>query len=82
MSPTYPRIVEGDPVFHSVSKPLEAQVGKVVEVVDHADVLPAAIFLLQHLWSADLLLLRDAGRRCLDTVKAELPPGVNPSGKA
>lgn len=57
LKPTYPGIVEGDPVFHPVSESLEAQVGKLIEVVDHADVLPAAIFLLQHLWSSDSLLV-------------------------
>lgn len=46
---SHPGVVEGDPVLHSASKPLETKVGKVVEVVDHGDVLPAAMFLLQHL---------------------------------
>ena len=45
----YPWIVECYPVFNPVSKSLEAEVGKVVEVVDHADVMPSPVFLLQHL---------------------------------
>lgn len=50
---TYPRIVERHPVFDSVSKALKAQTGKVIKVVHHADVLPAAILLLQHLSGDD-----------------------------
>lgn len=46
---TYPRVVEGDPVLDPVAEPLKAQAGKVIEVVDHADVLPASVLLLQHL---------------------------------
>lgn len=46
---TYPGIVKGDPVFDSVAKSFKAQVGVLVKIVDHANVLPATIFLLQHL---------------------------------
>lgn len=43
---TYPRIIESDPVLDSVAKSLKAQVGKVVEIIDHAYILPSTIFLL------------------------------------
>ena len=46
---TYPWVIESDPVFHAVAKSFEAQIGKLVEVIDHADILPPAIFLLQDL---------------------------------
>lgn len=46
---SYPRIVEGDPVFDSIAKSLKAQVGKIVEEVDHTCILPTSIFLLQNL---------------------------------
>lgn len=46
---TYPWVIESYPVFHTVSKSLEAEVGIVVKVINHADVLPPSIFLLQNL---------------------------------
>lgn len=54
---THPGVVEGDPVLHSVPKTFKTQVGEFVEVADHAGVLPAAIFLLQHLRDADILVM-------------------------
>ncbi len=46
---SYPRIVEGDPVFDSIAKSLKAQIGKIVEEIDHTVILPTSIFLLQNL---------------------------------
>lgn len=43
---TYPWIVESDPVLDSVAKSFKAQVGKVIEIIDHAYVLPSTVFLL------------------------------------
>lgn len=53
-----------------------------MEVVDHADVLPAAVVLLQHLRGSKVWLVGDAGHGCPDTLEAEPPPVVDPSGKA
>lgn len=45
----YPWVVEGDPIFDAVTKSLKAQVCKLIEMVDHAYILPSAIFFLQNL---------------------------------
>lgn len=46
---TYPWIVERDPVLDSVAESFKAQVGKFIEIIDHAYILPSTIFLLQDL---------------------------------
>lgn len=47
--PAYPRITEGDPVLHPVPEGLEAQIGVITEVADHAHILPAAVLDLEQL---------------------------------
>ena len=43
---TYPWVVESNPVFHPVAKLLKAQVSKIIEMIDDANILPATIFFL------------------------------------
>lgn len=46
---SYPWVVESDPIFHTIAESFKAQVGIVIEDIDHAAVLPPTIFLLQNL---------------------------------